>query len=245
MQINGTGNAVNHGANIAVSGSVTGNNNLIAIGNASAGSAVRITINGDNNTITIGDCYGVKELSIHCGNHVPANGTSVAIGRGFSIEPGGVFLLYNSQNVLSIGDDCLFSSNITIRGGESPHLIFDLQSGEYLDVSDGVFIGNHVWVGERVYVTKRVTVPDQCIIAACAVVTKRFTESNTVLGGNPARVVKKNVHWVRNSDFIETNSTFEGGYRDYQNRSPARMTELSISASHEASGPTLRSSRGE
>ncbi len=109
MQINGTGNAVAHGTNISLSGSVTGNNNSIAIGNASAGSSVRTVLNGNNNVITIGDCYGVKELSIHCGNHVAANGTSVIIGNGFSIEPGSAFLLYNSQSMLSIGKDCLFS----------------------------------------------------------------------------------------------------------------------------------------
>lgn len=38
----------------------------------------------------------------------------------------------------------MFSRQIVVRTGESPHLIFDADTEEYLDKSDGVFIGDHV-----------------------------------------------------------------------------------------------------
>jgi len=53
-----------------------------------------------------------------------------------------------------------------------------------------VTIGNNVWIGERAIVLKGVTIGDNAVIAAGSVVTKDVPE-NTVVGGNPARVLKK------------------------------------------------------
>jgi len=83
------------------------------------------------------------------GTHVPANRTSLEIGRNISMERFNYILLHNSGNRCVIGDDCMFSNEVTIRGGESPHLLFDRNTGEYIDISDGIFIGNHVWIGEK------------------------------------------------------------------------------------------------
>jgi acetyltransferase-like isoleucine patch superfamily enzyme len=218
VQVKGANNSVMHGANITLSGHIDGNNNTILIGDARVQSEVRIYVNGDDNHIRIDDFYQIKGLSIRCGNHVKAHHTSVKIGTHFSIEPDCVFLLYNTNNRITIGDDCLFSSGITIRCGESPHLIFDLETGAYLDVSDGVFIGDHVWIGERVYVNKRTTIPSDCIVAACSVVTKRFGDPHAVIGGNPADIVKRNIHWVRNPDFLQKNSMFAQQYAQHHQR---------------------------
>jgi acetyltransferase-like isoleucine patch superfamily enzyme len=216
MKVSGINNSVRHGENVVLSGSITGDDNLVEVGGARVESAIRITINGNNNRIVIADFQQIKSLTIRCGNHLPAHRISVSVGARFSIEPDSVFLMYNSGNRLVIGSDCLFSNNIIIRCGESPHLIFDLQTGEYLDVSEGVFIGNHVWIGEKVYITKRVTIPDECIVAACSVVTRRFKTCYSVIGGNPAQIVKNNVRWIRNSDFLEEGSIYQRGFQEHR-----------------------------
>ena len=125
MQINGKNNTVATGANLTLSLNLSGDNNVIEIGDARVPSTLSLYINGDNNWVVIGDFYQIKGLNITCGNHVKAHRTALRIGRQISIEPGCSFLLYNSGNSLTIGDDCLFSNGITIRCGESPHLIFD------------------------------------------------------------------------------------------------------------------------
>ena len=216
MQINGKNNTVATGANLTLSLNLSGDNNVIEIGDARVPSTLSLYINGDNNWVVIGDFYQIKGLNITCGNHVKAHRTALRIGRQISIEPGCSFLLYNSGNSLTIGDDCLFSNGITIRCGESPHLIFDSQTGEYLDVSAGVVIGDHVWIGERVYINKRAAIPAGCIVAACGVVTKKCEEENCVIGGNPARIVKKNVHWIRNSDFLAEGSVYRRKFDEYK-----------------------------
>lgn len=99
-------------------------------------------------------------------------------------------------------------------------MLFDKDTGEYLDVSDGVFIGNHVWIGEKVYITKRAAIPDESVVAACSVVTKKFTEKNTVLAGNPAKIVKTNVQWIRNRGTLEEGSLYKDSYRRHNAQFP-------------------------
>lgn len=53
-----------------------------------------------------------------------------------------------------------------------------------------VTIGNNVWIGGRAIINPGVTIGDNTVIASGAVVTKDVPE-NVVVGGNPAKVIKK------------------------------------------------------
>ena len=208
----GSGNVVALGQNIEVTGYVNGHNNQVVIEDAEFNTQLRILVQGNHNRIHIGKNSEIKGLTICCGNHVKAHNVEIDIGDEFTIEHGGRFFLYNSGNVLKIGSQCMFSNNITIRCGESPHLLFHKDSGAYLDVSEGVFIGNHVWVGESAYITKAVTIGDECVVGACSVVTKRFDISHAALAGNPARVVRQDVQWIRNPGCFEEASIYKDAY---------------------------------
>ena len=168
--------------------------------------------------IKIADILQIKELTENVGTHMAANRTTLEIGRNISMERFNYILLHNSGNQCVIGDDCMFSGQITIRCGDAPHLLFDKETGEYIDISDGVFIGNHVWIGERVYVMKNVTIPDECIVGAGSVVTKRFDRDHCVIAGNPARVVRENVQWIKNQGGLEKGSKFYQSYFDHTNK---------------------------
>lgn len=106
-----------------------------------------------------------------------------------------------------------------------PHLIFDRATGEYLDVSEGVFIGNHVWVGEDAYITKKVTVPSECVVGAKSVVTKRFAQENAVIAGNPARVVRTDVQWIRNATVIDKGSVYYEKLMTFQAEATSRAKD--------------------
>src|SRR5260370_42447684 len=97
MQIVGLNNKIDCGNNIALSGSVTGENNTVSIGNANAESQIHLFINGNNNSIFIEKSHQMKYLSIYCGIHVESNKTSTRIAENFSIENGGRVLIYNSE----------------------------------------------------------------------------------------------------------------------------------------------------
>lgn len=210
MEVKDSGkqNTISVGDNIGGLLHINGDGNYIKIGNSLSPSKFRINISGDNNRIEIENLRRAHSLKIDIGNHVKARRSSIFIGPDFSCENDVEFLVYGTDSTLSIGSDCMFSREIIIRTSESPHLIFDNLTSEYLDVSDGVFIGNHVWIGERAYITKRCKIADGCIVAACAVATKAFSEPNCAIGGNPARVIRRYVRWFRNHSFLEQGTRF-------------------------------------
>ena len=184
----------------------------------SAGSQVNIIVRGNKNSIKIDKANRMMGLNVEIGSHVAAHEANLIIGSEFSSEPGCRLLLHTSGNTCEIGSQCMFSRNVVIRCGESPHLIFDKKTGDYIDTSKGVLISGHVWVGEDCYITKNVSIAYNSIVAACSVVTKRFLEENIVIGGNPAVVVKTGIEWFRNSSFLKEDTIYERNFRSFSDR---------------------------
>ncbi len=205
-------NTCDMGDGVKLEGFIKGKSNKVIIDSPTHECRIDLRISGDGNIVKIHNPFAIKGLNIRIGNHVPAHLTQLQIAEGFSIEGGGNFLLYNSGNKLIIGANCMFSNTVTVRCGDSPHLLFDKTTGEYLDISEGVFIGEHVWVGERVYITKRASIANESVAAACAVVTKRFTEEHVVLAGNPARIVRRDAQWIRNHSHLPPDSPMTKSY---------------------------------
>lgn len=96
-------------------------------------------------------------------------------------------------NHIEIGDNTLIGSNVLITDhahGESyatdvPRVALPLIS------RGGVTIGKNVWICDNVCILPGVTIGNNCIIAAGSVVTKSFEEEGLLIGGAPARVIKK------------------------------------------------------
>ena len=53
-----------------------------------------------------------------------------------------------------------------------------------------VHIGRNAWIGAGATILPGVTVGENAVVAASAVVT-RDVEPNTIVGGNPARLIKR------------------------------------------------------
>ena len=208
---------------LQLSGWIKGNGNSVYITSTTKPQKLHVQIHGEGNTIKIGRKALLNGLRIEIGSaKYRSDHTTLTIGDDFSIASRGRFLLPNSGNRVEIGHRCMFSNRITIRGGEYPHLIFDRGTGHYVDISDGIFIGDHVWVGEGVYINKSVTIPDDCIVGAMSVLTKRYSESHCVIAGNPARVVKENVVWMRNTSELEPESIERKSFEAARRRTTER-----------------------
>lgn len=217
LEDTGSGNSINIGENVVLRGYVRGNNNKITISPAIRNSIISLSLNGNNNEINIGRMMHARNLEVAIGCHVPAHKVQLEIGDNFSVEVNSRFLLYTSGSALKIGQDCMLSSNVTIRCGESPHLIFNNETGEYLDVSGSVIIGNHVWIGENSYLTKSAGLSNETIVGACAVVTKKFTEPHIAVAGNPAKIVRTNVRWIRNWGSLQEGTKYKSSHDEFHN----------------------------
>lgn len=56
-----------------------------------------------------------------------------------------------------------------------------------------VEIGRHVWIGKDVKIGKNVRIPDDCIIGWNSLVTKPFEQTNCIIAGSPAKIIKQNI----------------------------------------------------
>ena len=89
---------------------------------------------------------------------------------------------------IRIGDNCLLGPGVHIYTAAHP-----LHPGERaagMEFGKPVTIGDNVWIGGRAVISPGVVIGDNAVISAGAVVVKDV-QANTVVGGNPAVVIRK------------------------------------------------------
>lgn len=179
--------------------SVFGNFNKVRIDTPEEFSKFHIIIYGSFCDIEIKKVKLLRGLSVLNGcPSSPADNTRFVVGKRVSMEDNVTVMLNNSECQCLIGDDCLFSNNITIRTGERPHLIFDAVTGENIDGPHKVVIGNHCWIGENSFIMKRAHLSNDVIVGSASVVTKAFDEEQVLIAGNPAKICKRGIVWAKN-----------------------------------------------
>jgi acetyltransferase-like isoleucine patch superfamily enzyme len=114
---------------------------------------------------------------------------AILIGSGTFIGHGCALAVADS---ITIGENCLLSGGVSIRDFDG-HPADARQRREHCPTpEDGirpVVIGDDVWIGAGAMILKGVSLGDRAIIGAGAVVT-RDVPADSVVAGNPARVVR-------------------------------------------------------
>lgn len=84
-----------------------------------------------------------------------------------------------------VGNYTLLAPNVGIISAN--HDLYDYRK----HIKKEVIIGNYCWIGMNSIVLPGVTLGNHTIVAGNSVVTKSFKEGYCVIGGNPAKVIKK------------------------------------------------------
>lgn len=170
---------------------IRGKNNNIESMSGSYLKNCSISIYGMNNKVMIGENCRLIDVEIH----IEDNNGAIVIGKNTTIA-GFTHLACIEGTRITIGEDCMFSKDITFRTGDS-HSIIDEKNGLRINPSEDIIIGNHVWIGNKVIVTKGAVVGDNSIVGTGSIVTKAFDKTNIVVAGSPAKIVKEGINWLR------------------------------------------------
>lgn len=109
-----------------------------------------------------------------------------------------------------IEKDCMFSTDVRLQCADG-HNYFDLKDKINIGMKkqNVVHVGEHVWVGAKSNLLYGTDIGPGSIVGMGSFVNKRFP-ANTVIAGNPARIVREHVAWVRGGeDFIQDSAVFE------------------------------------
>lgn len=192
---------------------IHGKNNMVRHKKALLSSVI-FDIRGDGNEIAVGAGCVLDNVTFHLrgSNH------RISIENHCVFNCGGTIWIEDSDCVLSIGErstfedvdlaltepgseiaigrDCLFSYDIDVRTGDS-HSIIAHASNERVYYAEDVHIGDHVWIAAHSIILKGSSLPDNSVVAAGSVVTRRFETRGVVVGGNPARQLQDGITWSR------------------------------------------------
>lgn len=111
---------------------------------------------------------------------------SVKIGNGTFV--GHQSIITGGAAKITIGSNCDISDRVSIFCGT--HEFGDCTRRAGKDTGKDIKIGNGVWIGYGVLVLPGVSIGNGAIIAAGSVVNKNV-EENTLVGGNPIRIIRK------------------------------------------------------
>ncbi len=195
---------------------IDGDNNVVDIHFTSEEDAERILLHtgfnimiyGNNNRMNIGEGLSVGYnpgwgmFGMHLVIGTPfdgwmgtprnVNNCRMDIGEHVIICGGMIFLQDNNSHI-KIGRDTMISWGVNIWCTDA-HVITDLE-GEPKNFAQFIEIGDRVWVGKDVKIGKNVKIGNDNVIGWGSIVTKSFEDTNQLIVGVPAKVVKTGIKW--------------------------------------------------
>ncbi|EPF4174597.1 maltose O-acetyltransferase [Escherichia albertii] len=112
-------------------------------------------------------------------------GYNIYLGKGFYANFDCVML---DVCPIRIGDNCMLAPGVHIY--TATHPVDPVARNSGVELGKPVTIGNNVWIGGRAVINPGVIIGDNVFVASGAVVTKNIPD-NVIVGGNPARIIKK------------------------------------------------------
>lgn len=123
------------------------------------------------------------------GSKISVRGQLV-IGNNVAISAESAIVCYKR---IVLGENCVISWDNLIMDTDF-HSVVDADE-TLLNEDKDIIIGNQAWIGCRCTILKGSSLGDNCIVGACTLLNKQFNDSNRLIAGTPARVIKGDVHF--------------------------------------------------
>ncbi|CAH2354251.1 putative acetyltransferase [[Candida] railenensis] len=121
-------------------------------------------------------------------------GCNIVAGKGFYCNFNTTFL---DCTIIKFGDGVLVGPNVTFT--TATHPVDPQQRLDGVEMAYPITVGDNVWFGSNAVILAGVTIGDGAVVAAGAVVNKDVP-AYTVVGGVPAKVLKKLTPPVKKED---------------------------------------------
>ena len=112
-------------------------------------------------------------------------GCNIEVGENFFANYGCIIL---DVNKVKIGKNCMLAPNVGIYSATHPIKAEERYNGVELGLS--ITIGDNGWIGAGAIICPGVSIGDNVVVGAGSVVVKDVP-SDTVVAGNPAKVIRK------------------------------------------------------
>lgn len=135
-----------------------------------------------------------KNVSLGKYTCIECTGTLSDLGKGLIVGDNtglGANGFYGCAGGIEIGNDVLIGNYCSFHSEnhnfEDPKCLIRLQGVN----RKGIKIGNDCWIGAKATILDGVEIGDGCVIAACALVTKGSYPPNSIIGGVPAKIIRR------------------------------------------------------
>lgn len=97
-----------------------------------------------------------------------------------------------SNTEIKFGNNNLIGWNVNVRDSDGHDII---HNEKIVNPNKAINIGNHVWITSHVDILKGASISDNSIVGFRSLVTKKFKDSNVIIAGNPASIIKTDINW--------------------------------------------------
>ena len=138
--------------------------------------------------VTIGDNVTIgKNTDIECTGSLSHIGKGIEIGNNTSFASNCYF---GCAGGIKIGSNVIAGQNIRFHSENHNYNDLNTLIKDQGVTNKGIIIGDNCWIGSGAVLLDGVEIGNGCVIAANAVITKSFPD-NTIIGGVPAKMLKK------------------------------------------------------
>lgn len=126
-------------------------------------------------------------------SRIECTGTLSSLGKGISIGSRTTFgsdCYFGSAGGISIGEDVVAGQYVRFHSENHVYSDKDTLIREQGVTHKGIVVGNNCWIGAGAVFLDGAEIGDGCVVAANAVVTKKFPP-DSVIGGVPAKLIKE------------------------------------------------------